>query len=77
MSNYLALSEEDQAALRMHRLRALEADHYRHALELEEANDYTTREQLTVEMADVQRRIDVHRAVLHLDDAPLRTTTDA
>lgn len=69
MNGYTVLSDEDKTALRMHRLHGLEADHFRHALALEEANDNADREQLTVEMADVARRIAVHRAVLHLDEA--------
>jgi hypothetical protein len=65
---YLVLSDEDKTALRMQRLRGLEADLFRHELELEEAADNAVRESVALGIADLQRRIAIHRVALHLDE---------
>jgi hypothetical protein len=46
-------------------------------LALEEAADNAERDQLSVEIADVERRIEVHRAMLHLDDVAATASGDA
>lgn len=61
--NYHELAPGDYANLRRQRLLALEADHYKLALLIEESNDDDEIAQLHTRQGEIERRIAAHRPV--------------
>lgn len=65
--SYALIQSNDQAQLRRERLAALELDHYRNALVLEDAGSDEEARRAVQAMGDIERRMAVHRTALGLD----------
>jgi hypothetical protein len=70
--NYELLGASEAEHIRRQRLLDLEADHFRFVLDLEELPDDADPSPLLARIADVERRIALHRQALSL---PVRVTT--
>lgn len=68
--SYALLKNADQDNLRAERLAALEADHFRNELVLEDAGSPEEAEHARRMMDDLTRRMTVHRAKLGLNMKP-------
>lgn len=66
--DYVQLTEKDFAGLRAERITVLEGEHFRAALRREEAVDTAEFEAASAQMAELERRIGLHRE----HDAPVR-----
>lgn len=73
---YITLRAEHQQNLRAERLAALEADHYRNGLVLEDAATPDETEQARRAQTEIERRMRVHRLALGLDQE-VETETEA
>lgn len=59
--NYIQLTSKDFDGLRAERITVLEGEHFRVALRREEATEVAEFEALSAQMAELERRIDLHR----------------
>lgn len=74
--DYVQLTEKDFAGLRAERVTVLEGEHFRAALRREEAVDTAEFETASAQMAELERRIALHRnQVDHVE--PERADVDA
>lgn len=70
--DYVQLTEKDFAGLRAERITVLEGEHFRAALRREEAADTVEFEAVSAQMAELERRIALHRE----QTAPTRTESE-
>lgn len=68
--DYRVLTDVNRSALRMERVRALEAEIYRAELQLEDALTDPERESVCADIAVIRRRLEPHYAALGLLDMP-------
>lgn len=66
--NYELLGPTQATHIRMQRLLDLEADHFRFVLDAEELHDGADMGELRNKLADIERRIKLHRQALDLPD---------
>jgi hypothetical protein len=69
---YKNLTGRDLTALRAERITVLEGEHFRLALRREEATEVNDFEAFSAQMAELERRIELHRA----DEAPIDSRAD-
>jgi hypothetical protein len=69
---YKNLTGRDIDALRAERITVLEGEHFRLVLRREEAVEVAEFEQLSAQLAELERRIELHRA----DEAPTEAPAD-
>ena len=65
---YTQLTSTDFAGLRRERIVALEAEHYRLGLLIDELSNGDARAQLLDQQADIERRVGVHSALTDVPD---------
>jgi hypothetical protein len=69
---YKNLTGRDLTALRAERITVLEGEHFRLALRRQEAAEVAEFDQFSAQMAELERRIELHRA----DEAPTNSRAD-
>ena len=75
--DYVQLTDKDFAGLRAERITVLEGEHFRLALRREEAMEVAEFEAISAQMAELHRRIALHRQALAPTDTTVEQRADA